>query len=427
VPMRTRILWHASVLLAAALVGASCGGGDDTAGIPPPERLVATLGIITTEIRTALGGEDFADAVEGQQLGVGDRIRTDSTGFAELTYHDGSWQRVENEATLTVLALTRQDDASTVRSGVGTGRSWNRVRDLVSPEDAYELETPVGTATVRGTAFATECPTERRCTFTVTEGTVLITPIDAEPFELRAVSRVTVEVGTPPPPPEELTAAEALEDPWVARNVELDETRGAAPFPGGPSLDPDRDETALAEDAPCRTTGTVGELQLTDEPTVLTGEGVQLDPGTVAVARGFAVILEQPDPDTVRADLSVLVGYYEATPGGGGGIRTVNLSRSGADGEFRDWFASSGRPDHDITITGEPLVGARVTGTLYPSGELTADGLLPVDLTVTCTGAEADPPTTGTVPATPPDPGPATGPATAVVPDGPLNFSPGGG
>lgn len=125
--------------MALLLLVAACGGGsgDDTGDtVAADDSPKATLGIITTEIETALGDAAFTEATEGQQLDVGDRVRTDTTGFAEITYHDGSWQRVEAEATLTILALSADASVNAVRTGHDIGRTWNNVQELDGPVDA---------------------------------------------------------------------------------------------------------------------------------------------------------------------------------------------------------------------------------------------------------------------------------------------------
>ena len=158
----------------------------------------ATLAIISTNIETAAGSGAFEPATEGQSLVVGDKVKTDTTGFAELTYHDGSWQRIEQSATLTIEELTDKGDTDTVKTSIDIGQSWNRVQELTEPDDAYEVETPVGTAAVRGTQFATNCPTTTECTFKVVDGTVIVTPLTGDPVTLTAGQQTTITASQPP-------------------------------------------------------------------------------------------------------------------------------------------------------------------------------------------------------------------------------------
>ena len=210
----------------ALLAGlAGCGGSADA------EEVSATLAIISTNIETAEGDTSFEPATEGQTLVVGDRVRTDPTGFAELTYHDGSWQRIEQSATLTIDELTDQDDTNVVRTSIDIGKTWNRVQELTEPDDAYELDTPVATAAVRGTAFATDCPTTTECTFSVVDGTVTISPTTGEPIILTAGQTITVTADQPPPAPTQPGVTTLSEDDFIARNLDLDQQDGGIPRP----------------------------------------------------------------------------------------------------------------------------------------------------------------------------------------------------
>jgi len=196
---------------------AACSGSDDT-----PSGVSATLRIITQQIQSALKGKEFTPAKKGQRLVQGDRVRSDTTGFAELNYQDGSWQRIERNATLTVERLTDTAKGQTVKSAVDVGLTWNRVRKLSEPEDAYELDTPVATASVRGTRFSSECPASDRCTFKVLEGKVLITPVDGPPVLLEAPATLEVVRGQVPPTPSVVAPDVLRAEPWIRKNIRAD-------------------------------------------------------------------------------------------------------------------------------------------------------------------------------------------------------------
>lgn len=217
----TTVKWRWLATLAVVVV-AGCGGGDDgdsrgdAVGSP-----TATLAIISTDIETAARGAGFVEAVEGQALDVGHRVRTDRTGFAEINYHDGSWMRIEHEATATIEALVERGPVAQVRVSIDGGDAWNRVRTLAEPEDAYVLETPVATAAVRGTAFAARCPSVTTCSFSVVEGTVTVTPTDGRPIDVRAGEVLQVTAGLEPVT--ETPGADALEaETFIAENLRLD-------------------------------------------------------------------------------------------------------------------------------------------------------------------------------------------------------------
>lgn len=247
---RCRPLRLGGALVVLAVTAAACGGSESSTsegsgGVESAEAVVsATLEIITTNIESSLDGGTFEEAEAGQELVVGDRVKTDVTGFAELTYHDGSWMRVESEATLTIDDLQDSDDATVVRSSIDTGQAWNRVQELSSPDDAYELDTPVASAAVRGTAFSVLCLGAAACTFSVLDGEVVITPVDgSEPKTLTAGERWTVTAGQPPGVPEAPGIAELSRDPFIAKNLLLDLAEDPALLPAAEtSVGPDLGE-----------------------------------------------------------------------------------------------------------------------------------------------------------------------------------------
>ncbi len=269
--------------LPAAVTGCSGGDGEGSAAA---DVVSATLEIITTEIEAAVGDDGFRPAEAGEELTVGDRVRTDDTGFAELTYHDGSWQRVENNATLTIEELTDRGEVDMVRTSVDVGRTWNRVQELVEPDDAYELETPVATASVRGTAFATDCPDADHCTFTVLEGSVLITPGTGDPLVMDAPSTLDVIAGEAPGEPRVVAPDVLMQDPWIARNLEEDAEQtdgsgeggddGDGDGSGGPA-EPTDDELATASLA-----GTYDAVRTGVSTNYPAGHPNQVAPGSVA-------------------------------------------------------------------------------------------------------------------------------------------------
>lgn len=227
------------------------------------------LGIITTNIESNTG-DGFVEASEGETLVVGDAVRTDATGFAELTYHDGSWMRVESEATLTIEDLADSEDGQVVSTSIDTGQAWSRVKELSEPDDEFVLDTPVASAGVRGTAFAVGCDGDTECTFSVLEGEVLVTPNVGDPVTLTAGQSLTITAGEEPPAPSQ-PGVEALEaDPFIAKNLELDETKTAEDITGD---DENPDDATDDEEASGIDVSGVDVCTLLDDATVaaLTG------------------------------------------------------------------------------------------------------------------------------------------------------------
>ena len=115
-------------------VGASSPPGSDPGGGVVGDAVAIAAGV---EWRAGAGGS-YAPVAASQPVAVGDGVRTDATGFAEVAYGDGSRTRLDVDTEFEVVALT--DDAgnavtrtavgcgSDVASGAGGGGGVGRVR-----------------------------------------------------------------------------------------------------------------------------------------------------------------------------------------------------------------------------------------------------------------------------------------------------------
>lgn len=113
---------------------------------------------------------ESSPARNGQRVGVGDTVRTDATGEAEITYEDGSITHLGSATTFTLLELA--DEPARTLGRLDVGRAWHRVRSFVTGSGGlFEVLTDAGVAAVRGTTFVTACDTET-CRFLVVEGTI---------------------------------------------------------------------------------------------------------------------------------------------------------------------------------------------------------------------------------------------------------------
>lgn len=322
-----------SVVVAAlavfALLAAGCGSDDGSDNASPGEDATsadvvsAVLGIITTNIETD-SGDGFAEATEGESLVVGDQVKTDATGFAEVTYHDGSWMRVESEATLMIDDLADTDDGQVVSTSIDTGEAWNRVRELSEPEDEFVVDTPVASAAVRGTAFSIDCDGDTSCTFSVLEGEVLITPDVGDPVTLTAGQSLTVTTGEEPPAPEEPGVEALSAEPFIAKNLQLDREQDPALGPELPeegALPPESSEPPAppADEAACTISGTAGDRTLEGEPVEDVEQGFILSFGEPYMELSFGTGEGGAGRPylQVSSDSGVWIGDASVTPGVG--------------------------------------------------------------------------------------------------------------
>ena len=167
------------------------------------------------------GGADapfvLLEAVE--PVAVGDGVRTDFTGFAEIAYLDGSRTRLDIDTEFEVVELTDDAGVSTTRTSMGVGRTWHRVESL--GEGEFTVETSQATATVRGTAFVLDCVSAGNCSYVVFEGVIEVALGNGSVIEVIGPAKVEV-VGGVAGPVTPVTLAELLADPWLVANVNRD-------------------------------------------------------------------------------------------------------------------------------------------------------------------------------------------------------------
>lgn len=183
---------------------------------------VADLGILADEVAARdAGASEFVPAQDGTSLDVGDAVQTDDAGRAQLTYGDGSLTRIDKDSVFEVVALTLEPLKAQLK--LDAGRVWNRVQDLTETQGSFEVETPVATAAVRGTAFTVACVRDDdACTFSVAEGLVEVTTISDIQVDVAAGESVTVLADG------SIEGVVALtdDDDWTAENLDADGDEG---------------------------------------------------------------------------------------------------------------------------------------------------------------------------------------------------------
>lgn len=181
--------------VSVALFLSACGGNADPLSPLVSGEAMAALAVIDTRAdHRPVTATVFEEADDGLPLEMGDAVRTDATGFAEIVYADGSLTRLDGDTTFTVLALDGDVTVPEIETRLDGGRIWNRVNSVTAQRGRFEVETSVGVATVRGTAFGIECIEPGECTFTVTEGVVVVITPDGQEIEIAAGEAVTIGI-----------------------------------------------------------------------------------------------------------------------------------------------------------------------------------------------------------------------------------------
>jgi hypothetical protein len=175
-----------------------------------------------TRLDYFIGAATEADPVP---LSVGDEARTDGSGYAEIAFFDGSVTRLDVDTDIVIAELIDDPDEAMIRIGMGLGRTWHRVPPL-SDGESYEVETPVGTAVVRGTSFFVSCPLLTECTFAAVAGSLELELSDDAVVAIEAPAWVTVADGEVSDP-EPLPFDSAFGDDWLFDNGIRDQVLGS--------------------------------------------------------------------------------------------------------------------------------------------------------------------------------------------------------
>ncbi len=120
------------------------------------------------------GSGDYIAASEGENLGAGDVVRTDGTGQAQIDLFDGSLMRLDGETEVAVRELVDRPEGHAVAFELSGGRVWNRVAELTSEGDRFEVRMGNAVARVRGTTFMVDCRTKSTCYVVGVSGSTVV-------------------------------------------------------------------------------------------------------------------------------------------------------------------------------------------------------------------------------------------------------------
>lgn len=191
----------------------------DSAGPEQPEGTLLVLLEGGADLQQ--GDGDFVAAKDGAYLDEGDTIRTDADGFVELHFPDGSLTRLDSDTTVVLERIENAPDSRAIGLRLESGRTWEEVEESTSHADSFEVETPVGTARVRGTNFTVECTHELTCLFTVLQGWVDIDTADGTTVQLKAGERLVVGADGVPKDISFLEGDDLFNERWIGRNTVL--------------------------------------------------------------------------------------------------------------------------------------------------------------------------------------------------------------
>lgn len=216
------------VFAMSGVAGATAAAGTTA----PEDEATATLQVIEPNVTVKRADkENFRPGREGQRLRVGDTVKTDATGFAQVNYTDESFTRLDVSTTFTIVSLTDDEGNRQIKGSVDSGQTWNRTSALTESE-SFEQEGAGATAAVTGTAFVVSCTTPTNCTFTSVVDGITLTTVDGEIQHLDPLMEcdsdevVVDEDADLCGAPAQVTLDAILANAWILENLFIDGANG---------------------------------------------------------------------------------------------------------------------------------------------------------------------------------------------------------
>jgi hypothetical protein len=176
-----------TILLAGTLIG--CSGGPS--GNPSP---LASLSKAAGDVSVSNDGDSWTGAHVGMSLDTGDGIKTGDNSTAQITFLDGSTidLQANTEIDIVSLEISSETGSKTITLDQIIGDTISRVTHLVDPESSYEIDTPSGTAGVRGSSMRVRVIKDDP---QYQDGTALVTNLEGTVYTVAHGKEVDVPMG----------------------------------------------------------------------------------------------------------------------------------------------------------------------------------------------------------------------------------------
>ena len=145
--------------------------------VGPRNASAATLMDVAGQVEVAASdtAPSWTPVADGDQIHSGQRIRTGEGGTATLVFFEGSRATLGANTDLTLSTLSGTWGRSLhVIFDQRAGKTSHSVVPLKGAESAYQVQTPSGTASVRGTVFSVAVDKNGQARFSVDAGKVLV-------------------------------------------------------------------------------------------------------------------------------------------------------------------------------------------------------------------------------------------------------------
>ena len=168
-----------------------CAGGAQAA------KLSKATGQVTLQ---KYGAGDSVSASPGTALNQGDTVRTGADSSAVIIFFEGSVISLAADSEITIMQMGRDGGSTTIKLRQQIGASSSRIEKLVDSKSRYEVETPAGSALVRGSVMGVMVMTNGTTIVDAMEGSCWAVGQGVEVL-LTQGQRSIIYVGRPPSSP----------------------------------------------------------------------------------------------------------------------------------------------------------------------------------------------------------------------------------
>jgi hypothetical protein len=122
------------------------------------------------------GETRFRKATFNMPVVNGDKVETKKQSRCEITYHDGSVVRIDEQSIYTIEKATLSDEKKEVESSLSIGKLWANLKKLIRGKDSWKLKSPAAVVAVRGTVYRMNAGVDSSTQVLVYDGQVDVRP-----------------------------------------------------------------------------------------------------------------------------------------------------------------------------------------------------------------------------------------------------------
>ena len=122
------------------------------------------------------GETRFQKATFNMPVKNGDKVETKKQSRCEITYHDGSVVRIDEQSIYSIEKATINDEKKEVESSLSIGKLWANLKKLIRGKDSWQLKSPAAVVAVRGTVYRMNAGADSSTQVLVYNGQVDVKP-----------------------------------------------------------------------------------------------------------------------------------------------------------------------------------------------------------------------------------------------------------